>query len=243
MAWITGKHAIRAAIDRRAAGTLYVVHGEYRNNTLVEQASRVGVAVRQVSASWLRSHAGGSARGIAFSLSETSSSPLRTLESVLDETSNDPPTGPILALDHITDPHNLGAILRSAWWFSAILVLLPSRRSAPITEVVHRSSAGAASLVPTAPITNLRNSLEQCRKAGWWIYAADAGGRSIIDIDFDARSVIVLGAEGKGLSDIVARTADERISIPTYTTGSSVDSLNVSVSAGVLLYEYRRSQL
>lgn len=240
MSWITGRHAIIAAIERNARGTLYVVQQDRRATDLQSVAAKAGIPVRAVSAKRLKSLAGGGARGFALELEETQkTSTVRTLDRFLSET-RDVPTGPIVALDHVTDPHNLGAILRSAWWFGAALVLLPTRRSAPITDVVHRSSAGAASLVPIAPVSNLRNALESCKEAGWWIYAADADGTELPGSEIERRAVLVFGAEGRGVSPIIAGTVDTVLSIPPGGDTQSVDSLNVSVSAGVLLYDYRR---
>lgn len=240
MAWITGRHAIIAAIERRAAGTLYVVEGDSRSTSIKNTALRARMPVTTVTAAWLRSNAGGSARGVALRLDERARGTVYTLDTFLSETRDSPPPGPIVAIDHVTDPHNLGAILRSAWWFGAGIVLVPARRSAPISDVVHRSSAGAASLVPLAHVSNLRNALERCKDSGWWVYAADAGGEDLTSIDMDPRAVIVLGAEGAGISPIIGRLADATVSIPRYSSPGSVDSLNVSVSAGILLYEYRR---
>lgn len=241
MSWITGRHAIIAAIGRNARGTLYIVEGDSRAAEIRKLALRSNVPIRSVPARRLKSLAGGGARGFAFELEETSgTSTVRTLEEFLSETRDLAAVGPIVALDHLTDPHNLGAILRSAWWFGAALVLVPARRSAPLTDVVHRSSAGAASLIPIAHVTNLRNALDRCRQAGWWIYAADSSGVPLAEAEIDQRAVLVFGAEGRGVSALIAGTADVSISIPSGGATGSVDSLNVSVSAGVLLYEYRR---
>lgn len=241
MSWITGRHAIIAAIERNARGTLYVVQHDRRAIDLQTVAAKAGIPVRAVSAKRLKSLAGGGARGFAFELEESqATSTVRTLDRFLGETRDTAPAGPIVALDHVTDPHNLGAILRSAWWFGAALVLLPVRRSAPITDVVHRSSAGAASLVPIAHVSNLRNALESCKEAGWWIYAADADGTELPGSEVERRAVLVFGAEGRGVSPIIAKTVDTVLSIPPGGDTRSVDSLNVSVSAGILLYDYRR---
>lgn len=241
MSWITGKHAIIAAIERGVHGTLYVAENDSRGTEIRKSAQRAGIPVRSLAASQLRSRAGGAARGFALEIdSHPSAASAGTLEDFLSENADGYPPGPVIALDHVTDPHNLGAILRSAWWFGAGIVLLPVRRSSPITDVVHRSSAGAASLVPFVHVSNLRNALDRCKEAGWWVYAADAGGDTLGEIEIDRRAVLVLGAEGAGLSPLIAKTADRIISIPSGTVTGPVDSLNVSVSTGVILYEYRR---
>jgi 23S rRNA (guanosine2251-2'-O)-methyltransferase len=108
---------------------------------------------------------------------------------------------------------------------------------------VQRTSAGASRFVTTAYVPNLRAAIESCRSAGWWLYGADEGGTSLHNVEFAAKSVLVLGAEGKGLSALARKTCDEIVTIPGEAPPQSgVDSFNVSVAAGVLMYEYRRQR-
>ncbi|MGL1894548.1 MAG: 23S rRNA (guanosine(2251)-2'-O)-methyltransferase RlmB [Spirochaetaceae bacterium] len=148
--------------------------------------------------------------------------------------------GLVVILDGITDPHNYGAILRSCDQFSADLVIIPSRRTASETPVVARVSAGAVNYVDVAVVTNLNRAIKQVKKAGFWIYGADMGGKSATDIDFKGRVAIIMGSEGSGMHEKVKESCDGIVSIPT--TGN-VDSLNVSVAAGILMYEVKRQQL
>jgi len=145
----------------------------------------------------------------------------------------------ILALDSITDPHNLGAIIRSADKFGVDLILLPSRRSAQETETVRKSSAGASSWVQTVVVPNLHRALLACRDAGFWVVAADMDGVSATEFDAKCSLVLIMGNEGKGIGKFLRETSDLAVSIPC--TGH-VDSLNVSVASGILLYEIRRQQ-
>lgn len=145
----------------------------------------------------------------------------------------------ILVLQGITDPHNLGAILRVADQFAADAVLIPERRSAGMSETVSRVSSGADQHVNLIETVNLARALEQLKKAGFWVYGADMGGENIAAMSFSAKSVLVLGSEGKGLGRLIESTCDQIISIPT---GGHIDSLNVSVAAGILAYEVRRQQ-
>ena len=241
MGWLTGRHAILAALRRGAAGTLYVVPPLHRHREVLEAARTTGVAVEQTTSETLRRNAGAAARGTALYLeSSTRGNPTVELDEWLGE-HGDAEAAPIVALDHVTDPHNVGAVLRSAYLLSVSLVVVPSRRSAAAGETVLRTSAGAARFVPVAYVSNLRNALERCRRAGWWIYGADAGGTPAVETEFAGRSVIVLGAEGKGLSPGLSKVIDETVTIPSREAGESgVDSFNVSVAAGILMYEFRR---
>ncbi|HKF94606.1 MAG TPA: RNA methyltransferase, partial [Gammaproteobacteria bacterium] len=145
----------------------------------------------------------------------------------------------LVALDGVTDPRNLGAVVRSAAAFGAHGVLLPARRSAGITAVAWRTSAGTAAKIPIAIATNLNRQLKAWANEGMMIVGLDADGSVDIDkLDLAADPlVIVLGSEGRGLSRLVGETCDATVSIPM---AAGVESLNASVAAGVLLAEVAR---
>ena len=143
----------------------------------------------------------------------------------------------VVILDSITDPHNVGAIIRSCDQFGAALVVIPEHNSASdiaTNEVIGRTSAGASAWVPVAIVNNLVRAAEQLKKAGFWIYGADAGGQNCRQLDFPAKSALIMGSEGTGISQLLEKQCDTIVSIPTC---GKIDSLNVSVAAGVLLYE------
>ncbi len=145
-----------------------------------------------------------------------------------------------LALDGVEDPHNLGALLRSADGAGVDGVLLPERRSAPLTGTVAKSSAGASEHVRIARVTNLTRALESMKKAGVWIVGLDERGEpTYTDFDFNADCCLVLGSEGTGLHDLVKRTCDFLLGIPM---AGSVSSLNVSVAGAVVMYEAMRQR-
>lgn len=142
----------------------------------------------------------------------------------------------VMILDSITDPHNVGAIIRSCDQFGADLVVLPSRRGASTdSEIIGRSSAGASSWVPYMVVPNLIRVIELLKEEGYWIYGADAGGENLNDlvVQKNDKVAIVMGSEGSGMSRIVRENCDKILSIPTC---GKLDSLNVSVAAGILLY-------
>lgn len=244
MGWITSRHAIRAALEDQQAGTLLLSGKGPRNEELVKAAKRAGAAVRIVDSRELRRRAGDSARGAAFNTEDRplSATPTVDLKTWLDEHASDEESL-ILALDHVTDPHNLGAVLRSALLMRVSIVIVPTRRSASTGETVHRTSAGASRFVTTAYVPNLRGAIELCRDAGWWLYGADSDGAALHQTEFASKSVFVLGAEGKGLSALARKTCDDIVTIPGEAPPQSgVDSFNVSVAAAVLMYEYRRQR-
>ena len=145
-----------------------------------------------------------------------------------------------LALDGVEDPHNLGALLRSADGAGVDGVLLPERRSAPISGVVAKTSAGASEHVPIARVTNITRALEQMKKANVWIIGLDERGTpDYTDFDFNADCCLVLGAEGAGLHELVKKTCDHLLRIPMV---GSVSSLNVSVAGAVVMYEALRQR-
>ena len=148
----------------------------------------------------------------------------------------------VVILDSITDPHNVGAIIRSCDQFGASLVVIPEHNSASDiagNEVIGRTSAGASAWVPVTIVNNLVRATEQLKNAGFWIYGADAGGESCRKIDFAKKSVIIMGSEGTGIAQLLEKQCDTIVSIPTC---GKIDSLNVSVAAGVLLYELSSRQ-
>ena len=154
-----------------------------------------------------------------------------------------PENATVVILDSVTDPHNVGAIIRSCDQFGANLVVLPERHSASDVQdnlVIARSSAGSSAWVPFSVVSNLVRSVQILKDAGFWIYAADASGINVCDLDFAKKTCIIMGSEGFGISRLLSENCDQKISIPTC---GKIDSLNVSVAAGILLYERNRQNL
>jgi 23S rRNA (guanosine2251-2'-O)-methyltransferase len=144
----------------------------------------------------------------------------------------------IVVLDGVEDPHNLGAILRTADAAGANGVVIPERRAAGVTGTVAKASAGASEHLPVAKVTNISRTLEELKTKGVWIVGLDERGKQNYDeVDYKMDCAVVLGAEGKGLHDLVSRKCDFLVSIPML---GEVPSLNVSVAAGVVLYEVVR---
>lgn len=150
-------------------------------------------------------------------------------------------TSPLLVcLDRVTDPHNLGAVCRSAEGAGATGVIVPAHGSARVTPAVCRSSAGAVEHVRVAVVQNLARYLAEVKGPDLWVYGATGeAGKPMWETDLSGGAAFVFGAEGRGLRPLVRRTCDELISIPL---AGNVESLNVSVAAAVLLYEARRQR-
>lgn len=248
---IVGFHAIEEALKQVPAGSVLFIcrNREKRNGRLESLALSSGkVSVRKITKAEMdRMIPGVDHRGSLLELGTMGRERLQAYGrvptvSVKDFLKNlsDGQEAFILLLDGITDVHNLGAILRSADQFSVDLVVVPGRRSAQANETVFRISSGAAQYVPLATVTNLVHEIELLQDHGFWVYGADMGGEPIHRITFPRRTAIVLGSEGEGMGRLVAKRCDHVVSIPT---SGHIDSLNVSVAAGIVMYEVRRQQM
>lgn len=243
---ITGTHAIEEALKNAPGGsTLYIVRGDKRNRDLEFAANANGkTAVKKVSEAELDRIAGSTEhRGAVLDMGSrvTRATGGRIREVSVEDFCDSLREGQsalVLALDGITDPHNLGAILRSADQFSVALVMVPERRSASANETVIRVSSGAAQYVTMSTVRNLAHELDVLKDHGFWVYGADMNGENSYNTDFPDRTVIVMGSEGSGMRSLVRAKCDHMLSIPM---SGHIDSLNVSVAAGILMYEFRRT--
>lgn len=163
-----------------------------------------------------------------------------TIEELIEKSYVDNKLPIIIALDGITDPHNLGAIARSAECAGASGLILPEHNSAPITPVVVKASAGAVSHLPIAKVNNLTQALETLKDSGFWIIGSSSDAdRIYIDDIYNQPTVLLIGSEGKGLRPGIINQCDFMIKIPLY---GKVASLNASVSAGIILFEIMRQR-
>lgn len=236
MQFLTGFHAIEEALKRgRIHGFLRVSGAGPRIKRILELAERTGVRIEKARPGDLAAAAPDN-RGIVLAL-EGDSRPANDVD--LDEflETLTKPEALVLLLDHVTDPHNYGAILRSADVLGADLVVIPERRSARDTDTVARASSGAVAWVPVAVVPNLVRALTSLQENGFWGYAADMEGTEIGSARLPERTAVVLGSEGYGVSRLLKETCDGFLSIPQR---GSIESLNVSVAAGILMWEYRR---
>jgi 23S rRNA (guanosine2251-2'-O)-methyltransferase len=149
-----------------------------------------------------------------------------------------PRAGLVVVLDAVEDPHNLGAIIRTAHAAGAAAVVIPERRAASITDVVAKAAAGALEHLPVVRVTNVNRTLEELKERGYWIYGLDERGTQDYDrVEYSQPAALVLGGEGKGLHEQVRRHCDVLVRIPM---AGRIASLNVSVAAGIAMFEWKR---
>ncbi len=228
---------LRAEVPATALHVALGIDADDRVTDAIRFAADAGISILEVQRGDLDRIAGGALhQGIALQVPPYSYAHPDDLLAAA-QGSGAPPL--LIALDGVTDPRNLGAVVRSAAAFGAHGVLLPQRRAAGMTAVAWRTSAGTAARIPVARATNLVRALKDCAAAGLMVVGLDADGSMSLD-SFDLGTgplVLVIGAEGRGLSRLVAQTCDATVSIPM---AGAVESLNASVAAGVVLAEVAR---
>jgi 23S rRNA (guanosine2251-2'-O)-methyltransferase len=240
MHYIFGINSVAEALKARGRAFAWVGVAKERHDLrlqrVIEECRRQGVAVRFVERAELDRMAGNNAhQGV---VAVTSAKQYNDLDDVIAAKRGSHSL--IVVLDGVEDPHNLGAILRTADAAGADGVVIPERRAAGVTGTVTKASAGASEHLPIAKVTNIARTLEELKTRNLWTVGLDERGAQPWDaLDYNMDCAIVLGAEGKGLHDLVARKCDFLVSIPML---GKVPSLNVSVAAGIVLYEIVRQR-
>ena len=163
-----------------------------------------------------------------------------TVDEILDKAREKGESPFVILLDDIEDPHNLGAIIRTANLAGAHGVIIPKHRASGLTATVAKTSAGALNYTPVAKVTNISKTIEELKKEGMWFVCADMGGTTMYDLDIKGSIGLVIGNEGKGVSRLVKEKCDFVASIPMF---GDIDSLNASVATGVLAYEIVRQRM
>jgi 23S rRNA (guanosine2251-2'-O)-methyltransferase len=237
---LVGRNPVLESLRTHTPSTaLYVAIGidvDERINEIVRTAGDRGVPLLEVSRAELDRMTGGVLhQGVALQVPPFAYEPFEDLLAASTEAA----TPLLVALDGVTDPRNLGAVVRSAAAFGAQGVFLPERRAAGMTATAWRTSAGAAARLPISQVVNLTRALKQCQEAGFMVAGLDAdGSTSLYDLEAAVGPlVVVVGSEGRGLSRLVGATCDLRVSIPMQST---VESLNASVAAAITLAEVAR---
>jgi 23S rRNA (guanosine2251-2'-O)-methyltransferase len=238
MPYLTGFHAIEELIKSgKAKGPLLVANAGPRARAVMALAVEHKVPINRTGEHELNRIARGH-RGIALTVDQGAVGTETTVEEFIADLEEDR-DALVLILDSITNPHNYGAILRSCDQFGADLVVVGNRRSAKDAETVSKTSAGASAWMPIAPVANLVRAAQLLKEAGFWIYGADMDGVPVDEQKLTGKTAIVMGSEGAGLSRLLKENCDFIVSVPAH---GRVDSLNVSVAAGVLLYEAARQK-
>lgn len=255
---VYGLHSVRAILGRHPERVLVVRVARERDDARTREiealARRSGRPVERVDAEALRAAAGeGVHQGVAAEIAPLppwSEDDLLTALTAAGAgtatgagTAGSGPRGApplILALDGVQDPHNLGACLRTADACGALAVIVPRDRAAQLTPAARKVAAGAAETTPVVVCTNLARTLALLKQAGLWVYGADADAeKEARDVDLTGGAVLVLGAEGRGLRQLTRQGCDFLVRLPQL---GAVESLNVSVAAGMLLYEAVRQR-
>lgn len=243
--WLCGIHSVEETIRAKPqiVRELWVEH-EAKNPTIgaiIKIARGANIRVQFMGRSELdRAAGGGRHQGVAIKV-ETEAVEAEGFPGYLESLSDEDKKGLVLvALDQIQDPHNLGAIARSAVNLGAKGLILPERRSSPVSAVAIQSSAGAIQKTKLFRVVNLAQALERAKKAGFWVYGADASGSLSWKATLNTPLILVIGSEGYGIRQLVRAMCDELVSIPQAAGG--VESLNASCAASVLLYEIARQQ-
>lgn len=237
---IYGLHAVTAALQRRPAAVLEVLldpgRADPRARRVADLAKSAGVKLQEADAKRLDGLVRGSRhQGVAAFVEALSLA--ASLAEVLDELQE---PAFLLVLDGVQDPHNLGACLRVADAMGVHAVVAPKDRATGLSATVHKVASGAAESVPFVPVTNLARTLRELKDKGIWIVgAAGDGAGPLFDAKLTGPLALVMGAEGEGMRRLTRETCDELVSIPML---GQVDSLNVSVAAGICLYEARRQR-
>lgn len=233
MRLVFGRHPVEALLEARPSDVRRLYVGEGAEGLAVRLAEAAGVPVDRVPRAKLESLAKGPHhQGLVAEAADFRYADLEALTAK--------PPALVLALDSVQDPHNLGALARSAECFGATGVLVAKDRAAQVTPVAIKSSAGALERIPVVQVVNLVRALESLKEQGLWVTGlAGEGSEPLEGVDLTGPSVLVVGAEGEGLRPLVRRTCDRLASIPMV---GRTGSLNASVAGGIALYEAARQR-
>ena len=237
--FIVGRNAVREALKSdRPLDKLFVQNLQNKGSLgeLVSLAKEKGIPVKEMSAEKLsKMSEGENHQGIILSCSAKE---YKTLEEVFASLDGKEPF--FVMADEIEDPHNLGAIIRTAEAAGADAVIIPKRRGVSLTAAVARTSAGAIEHMDVVRVTNLVDTIKELKKMGVWVYCADMDGENWCEANLKGALCLVIGSEGKGVGRLIKENCDGVLSLPMC---GRINSLNASVAAGILLYEATRQRL
>lgn len=237
---ICGRNPVLEAVrSGREIDRLYVAHGVSGGSVsaIIAKCAAKKILIKEVSPQKLDYLCGGANhQGVAVVIASQHYS---TVEEMLAD-ANEKGEAPFLILcDNLEDPHNLGAIIRTAECCGVHGVIIPKRRSASLNATVAKAASGALEYVKVARVTNLTDEISRLKKQGVWIFGADMDGRDYREFDYTVPCALVIGNEGKGIGPLVSKNCDALIRLPM---SGKINSLNASVAAGVLMYEVVRKR-
>ena len=237
---ICGRNPVLEAVrSGREIDRLLVAHGVSGGSVtaIISKCNTRGILIKEVSPQKLDYYCGGANhQGVAVMFaSQEYSTPEEILKSAKDR--GEQPF--IIVCDEIEDPHNLGAIIRTAEACGVHGIIIPKRRSASLNATVAKSASGALEYMKVARVTNIPNTIDYLKEEGVWVFGADMDGEDYASVDFDLPCALVIGNEGKGIGTLTAKKCDRIVSLPMC---GKINSLNASVAAGVLMYEALRKR-
>ena len=237
---IIGRNAVSEALrSERAIDTLLVVKGERNGSVgrILAECRERKIVIKEVDKKKLDFMCGqGNHQGVAAYAAAHEYAEVEDILALAAERGEDPF---IIVCDGIEDPHNLGAIIRTAETAGAHGIIIPKRRNASLTWAVGKASAGAVEYMPVARVGNLASTLDELKEKGIWVYSADMDGKSWCETDFSGGVALVVGSEGNGVSRLIREKSDFIVSLPMK---GKITSLNASVAAGILMYEVSRQR-
>ena len=236
---IAGRNAVAEALRAgRAIDSVLLAKGDRAGSisALAAQCRRKGLLVKEVDSRKLDALCGPNHQGIAALAACKETVTLDELFAAA-EAKGEPPF--FVVCDELEDPHNLGAILRTAETAGIHGVVIPKRRSAGLTSAVYKASAGAVEYVPVARVSNITDALREMKKRGVWVYGLDMDGETWCSVDMKGAAAVVVGSEGRGISRLVKEQCDFIVSLPMR---GHITSLNASVACGIVLYEAARQR-
>lgn len=237
---ICGRNPVLEALrSGREIDRLFVAHGTGGGSVtaIIAKCRAKGILIKEISPQKLVYYCGGANhQGVAVMFA---SQEYATVDDMfaLAETRGEKPF--LIICDEIEDPHNLGAIIRTAEATGVHGVIIPERRSASLNATVAKAACGALEYVPVARVTNIANTIDALKERGVWVFGADMDGNDYTKTDFDTPCALVIGNEGKGIGALTAKKCDAILSLPML---GKINSLNASVAAGILMYEVVRSR-
>ncbi len=237
---IAGRNAVSEALKAgRPIDSLYVQRGEKNGvlAALIARAKDKGIPVKEADPKKLDHLCGGAVHQGVAAMAAVKEYASLDQAFLLAESRGEPPF--LVICDELEDPHNLGAVIRTAECAGAHGVIVPQRRSVGLTWAVGKSSAGAVEYLPVVRVQNLANLLEDLKRRGVWIYAADMDGSPWCETDFTGPTALVVGSEGRGVGRLIKERSDFVVSLPMK---GHINSLNASVAAGILCYEVCRQR-
>ncbi len=237
---ICGRNSVMEAVrSGREIDRLLIAHGAASGSVqaIIAKCRAKGVLIKEVSPQKLDFLCGGSNhQGVAVMIAMQEYSTVEEIMEYAKEKGEDPF---IIICDELEDPHNLGAIIRTAEATGVHGIIIPKRRAASVNATVAKSASGALEYMRVARVTNIASTIDELKKQGVWVYGADMDGNDYTTFDFAGPTALVIGNEGKGIGRLVGEKCDAIVSLPMF---GKINSLNASVAAGILMYEVVRKR-